>query len=137
LPPVPLQRSDYAAWIIAAVLLALIIELHLLSALLAGLLVYKLVDVLTPWLRVRAMDDDVEFLVVDTGIGIPARDLPRLGQRFEQVDNAMTRRREGTGLGLALCRSLTELHKGRITITSEVGQGTTVSVRLPRGVRIA
>jgi len=84
-------------------------------------------------LRVRAMDDDVEFLVVDTGIGIPARDLPRLGQRFEQVDNAMTRRREGTGLGLAMCRSLTELHKGQITITSEVGQGTTVSVRLPRG----
>ncbi len=84
-------------------------------------------------LRVRAMDEDIEFLVVDTGIGIPARDLPRLGQRFEQVDNAMTRRREGTGLGLALCRSLTELHQGQITIASEVGQGTTVSVRLPRG----
>ncbi len=84
-------------------------------------------------LRVREIGDDVEFLVVDTGIGISARDLSRLGHRFEQVDNAMTRRREGTGLGLALCRSLAELHRGQITITSEVGQGTTVSVRLPRG----
>jgi signal transduction histidine kinase len=85
-------------------------------------------------LRVRDLQDNVEFLVVDTGIGIPARDLPRLGQRFEQVDNAMTRRKEGTGLGLALCRSLAELHNGTIGITSEVGQGTTVTVRLPRGV---
>ncbi|MBL8701044.1 MAG: PAS domain-containing sensor histidine kinase [Alphaproteobacteria bacterium] len=84
-------------------------------------------------LRVNDAGDWIEFLVLDTGIGIPAKDIARLGQRFEQVDNTMTRRKEGTGLGLALCRSLAELHKGTITITSEVGQGTTVTVRLPRG----
>jgi two-component system cell cycle sensor histidine kinase PleC len=87
-------------------------------------------------LHVRGFDHHVEFLVVDTGIGIPARDLPRLGQRFEQVDNPMTRRKEGTGLGLALCRSLSELHDGAIDIASEVGKGTTVTVRLPRGIAV-
>ena len=82
-------------------------------------------------LGVRDARDWIEFLVIDTGIGIPARDLPRLGQRFEQVDNALTRRREGTGLGLALCRSLAELHSGELKIESEVGRGTVVTVRLP------
>ncbi len=56
--PKPVTRADIAAWIIAAVVLALIIKLHLLSALLAGLLVFKLVDVLTPWLRLRALGRD-------------------------------------------------------------------------------
>ena len=55
---VPISRADYAAWIVVAVALVLVIELHLLSGLLAGLLVYKLVDVLTPWLRVRALGRD-------------------------------------------------------------------------------
>jgi two-component system cell cycle sensor histidine kinase PleC len=82
-------------------------------------------------LGVRDAREWIEFLVTDTGIGIPARDLPRLGQRFEQVDNALTRRREGTGLGLALCRSLAELHNGEVRIESEVGRGTVVTVRLP------
>jgi predicted PurR-regulated permease PerM len=103
-PPVPLQRSDYAAWIIAAVLLALIIELHLLSALLSGLLVYKLVDVLTPWLRVRAIDRDsarllsvalfatvVVAALVGIGIGVAAllrhsgQTLPALLQRMAEI----------------------------------------------------
>src|SRR6187399_242117 len=56
--PPAVTRADYAAWIIAAVALVLIIELHLLSGLLAGLLVFKLVDVLTPWLRLRALGHD-------------------------------------------------------------------------------
>jgi len=54
----PITRADIAAWIIAALALGLIIKLHLLSSLLAGLLVFKLVDILTPWLRVRAMGHD-------------------------------------------------------------------------------
>jgi len=57
LPPTA-TRADYAAWIIVAVALGLILELHLLSALLAGLLVFKLVDILTPWLRLRALGRD-------------------------------------------------------------------------------
>ncbi|HEY5810487.1 MAG TPA: AI-2E family transporter [Povalibacter sp.] len=54
----PVTRTDIAAWIVIAVALGLIIELHLLSGLLAGLLVFKLVDVLTPWLRLRALGRD-------------------------------------------------------------------------------
>ena len=57
-PEPPVGRADIAAWLIAAVVLALIIELHLLSALIAGLLVFKLVDVLTPWLRLGALGRD-------------------------------------------------------------------------------
>jgi predicted PurR-regulated permease PerM len=57
--PNTVTRADLAAWLIAAVILVLIIKLHLLSSLLAGLLVFKLVDVLTPWLRVRALGHDV------------------------------------------------------------------------------
>ena len=64
-------------------------------------------------------------------IGIPARDLPRLGQRFEQVDNAMTRRKEGTGLGLAISRGFIELMGGSFRMESVVGQGTTISFDLP------
>jgi len=56
--PTPVTRADTAAWIVVALALVLIIELHLLSGLLAGLLVFKLVDVLTPWLRLRALGRD-------------------------------------------------------------------------------
>ncbi len=56
--PISVTRTDVATWIVAAVALGLIIELHLLSALLAGMLVFKLVDVLTPWLRLRALSRD-------------------------------------------------------------------------------
>jgi predicted PurR-regulated permease PerM len=57
-PPAPVTRTDLITWAVAAVALCLIIQLHLLSGLLAGLLVFKLVDVLTPWLRLRALSRD-------------------------------------------------------------------------------
>ena len=76
-------------------------------------------------------NDGIIFRVSDTGCGIPAEDLPRIGRRFEQVDNALTRKGEGTGLGLALSRALVELHGGTLTLESTVGVGTTVSVWLP------
>ena len=75
--------------------------------------------------------DGIIFRVSDTGVGIPAEDLPRIGRRFEQVDNALTRKGEGTGLGLALSRALVELHGGTLNIESAVGVGTTVSVWIP------
>jgi PAS domain S-box-containing protein len=78
--------------------------------------------------------DGVVFRVADTGVGISAEDLPRIGRRFEQVDNALTRKGEGTGLGLALSRALVELHGGTLEIESAVGEGTTVSVWLPATV---
>ncbi len=68
--------------------------------------------------------------VIDTGIGIPAAALPRLGRPFEQVDNVLQRKRPGSGLGLALSRSLADLMEGTITIESTEGRGTTVTLTL-------
>ncbi len=70
--------------------------------------------------------------VVDTGCGIPPEHLPRLARPFEQVEQEFTRNNSGTGLGLALTKSLTEMHGGKLSIQSEVGKGTIVTVALPR-----
>jgi PAS domain S-box-containing protein len=67
----------------------------------------------------------------DTGVGIPASELPRLAQPFEQVYANPEVARKGTGLGLALVRAMTEQHGGSFTIESEEGAGTTVTIRLP------
>ena len=75
----------------------------------------------------------VEIRVADDGIGIPPEHIARIGKPFEQVDNAHTRRQQGTGLGLALSRSLVELHGGGLDIDSAPGRGTRVTVRLPAG----
>ncbi len=69
--------------------------------------------------------------VSDTGIGIAPQDLERLAKPFEQVENENTRQVEGTGLGLALSKSLVELHGGNFKIESVVGEGTTVIFTLP------
>lgn len=69
--------------------------------------------------------------VSDTGIGISEEDIQRLAQPFEQIDSQHSRQHEGTGLGLALSKSLVELHGGNFTIESVIGQGTTVIFTLP------
>jgi len=69
--------------------------------------------------------------VSDTGIGIAAKDLSHIGDPFFQAHNSTTRPYEGTGLGLSLVRGLVGLHGGAISVESAVGQGTTVTVRLP------
>jgi cell cycle sensor histidine kinase DivJ len=85
-----------------------------------------------------AADRAVEICVKDTGTGIAPADLERLGRPFEQVETAAVRAKEGTGLGLALVRSLTQLHGGEARISSVLGEGTTVTVRLPHAaVRIS
>jgi two-component system cell cycle sensor histidine kinase PleC len=70
--------------------------------------------------------------VVDTGCGIPPEHLPRLARPFEQVEQELTRNNSGTGLGLALTKSLAEMHGGKLSIQSEIGRGTIVTVTLPR-----
>jgi signal transduction histidine kinase len=72
-----------------------------------------------------------QLTVRDTGIGIPADILPRLARPFEQASNDPTRAHGGSGLGLALVKSLTLLHGGEFAIESQVGLGTTVTVTLP------
>ena len=71
------------------------------------------------------------FQVVDTGIGIAAKDLQMLFQPFVQVDSALNRQYEGTGLGLALVKQIVELHGGRVMVESEVGKGSCFTVALP------
>jgi cell cycle sensor histidine kinase DivJ len=78
-----------------------------------------------------AADRSVEISVQDTGTGISPSDLERLGRPFEQVETAAVRAKEGTGLGLALVKSLAQLHGGEARLASELGEGTIVTVRLP------
>jgi two-component system, cell cycle sensor histidine kinase DivJ len=79
----------------------------------------------------RLSGSAIEIAVSDTGTGISREDLERLGKPFEQVENAETRGKEGTGLGLALVKSLTAMHGGEAVIESVMGEGTIVHVRLP------
>ncbi len=75
--------------------------------------------------------DAVEVLVADTGIGIPAHEIPRLTERFYRVDKARSRELGGTGLGLAIVKHIVQAHGGTLHIESDVGKGTTVRVRFP------
>jgi signal transduction histidine kinase len=83
-------------------------------------------------LGARRLENGALALAVgDTGIGIAPEDLPRVMEPFGQVDSALNRRNEGTGLGLPLSKSLVEMHGGTLTIESVVDEGTTVTVVLP------
>jgi PAS domain S-box-containing protein len=78
-----------------------------------------------------ANENTIQICVEDTGIGIKAEDLPRLFQKFTQLESAISKKYEGTGLGLALTKSLVELHGGAIGVESEPGRGSRFTVTLP------
>lgn len=77
--------------------------------------------------------DCAEVTVADTGVGIPASDLPLIFERFHRVEGQSGRTFEGTGIGLSLVKELTELQRGSVTVESEVGRGTVFRVRMPYG----
>ena len=83
-------------------------------------------------LRAREDKNNLFFEVEDSGVGIREEQLDRVFERFHQVDGGLTRRREGSGLGLSMVKELVSLHQGEVSVQSTFGKGTTFSVRLPR-----
>ncbi len=85
-------------------------------------------------MRAEPREAGIHLVVEDTGVGLPRDQLERIFDRFAQVDTSATRRHEGTGIGLSLCKELVALHQGRIWAESEgPGQGTCIHVELPLG----
>lgn len=76
--------------------------------------------------------EDIIIRVNDTGIGIPEKDLPFIFDRFYRVDEARARKTGGTGLGLAIAQQIIQLHQGSISVTSQLGEGTQVTITLPK-----
>ena len=78
-------------------------------------------------------DGTFRLSVRDTGIGIPADKLQYIFQRFNQVDSTLSRRYEGTGIGLSLAKDIVELHRGSIAVQSVLGQGSEFIITMPIG----
>jgi two-component system phosphate regulon sensor histidine kinase PhoR len=82
----------------------------------------------------EAGPDMLRMSVIDSGEGIAPEHLPRLTERFYRVDPGRSRAIGGTGLGLAIVKHIVGRHRGRLDISSTVGEGTCVQVYLPRAV---
>jgi len=82
--------------------------------------------------RLRPCTEEVVVDIIDSGVGIPPDKLASLFQKFSRIQNPLSAREFGTGLGLYFARSVVELHHGVIEVTSEPEHGSTFSVRLPR-----
>ncbi|WP_299089552.1 two-component system histidine kinase PnpS [uncultured Metabacillus sp.] len=80
--------------------------------------------------KVEKYNHYILIKVSDTGIGIKAEEIPRIFERFYRVDRARSRNSGGTGLGLAIVKHLVEAHKGQLSVTSKIGEGTTFTVKL-------
>jgi two-component system, OmpR family, heavy metal sensor histidine kinase CusS len=85
----------------------------------------------TVTVRGESSNGQVRVTIADTGIGIPADHLPHVFDRFYRVDPSRSPETEGSGLGLAICRSIAEAHGGRLSIESDFGSGTRVTLVLP------
>ncbi len=82
-------------------------------------------------IRVTRIGWQAALEVTDTGVGVAAEDLKRLGERFYRVDKARSREMGGAGLGLAIARGVAAAHQGALTLTSQPGHGTTATLTLP------
>ncbi|HEY9622726.1 MAG TPA: ATP-binding protein [Crinalium sp.] len=84
--------------------------------------------------RLHQAGDRIELAVQDTGIGIPAAELPHLFERFHRVKEAQGRSFEGSGIGLSLVQELVKLHSGKIHVSSTPGVGTCFTIAIPTGI---
>ncbi|MCS5712192.1 ATP-binding protein [Candidatus Berkiella aquae] len=84
-------------------------------------------------IQLRWINNQAVLTVQDTGIGIPASEIPHLFERFYRVANAKSRTHEGSGIGLAFVKELVKIHYGSIDVVSIEGQGTTFTVSIPAG----
>ena len=82
---------------------------------------------------IRESPDEIELMVRDTGIGIPAHELPHIFERFHRVKDARARTHEGTGIGLSLVHELVKIHGGRIHVQSTPAEGSAFTVTIPAG----
>ena len=84
-------------------------------------------------ITVQGLQDESQILfsISDEGIGIPSEEWERIFERFHRVENDVTRRMRGAGLGLAVCQGIVEAHGGRIWVESQSGAGSTFCFTLP------
>lgn len=84
------------------------------------------------WVRIASLKDDISIAVEDKGIGISRIHQTRIFERFYRVDKDRSRSSGGTGLGLSIVRHITDLHQGTLSLESEVGQGSTFTILIPK-----
>jgi two-component system, OmpR family, phosphate regulon sensor histidine kinase PhoR len=82
-------------------------------------------------IELHRRNDEAEFKITDTGIGIPEEDQTRIFERFYKADKSRTRSNGGSGLGLSIVKKILDMHKGAIDLESKIGEGTTFIVTLP------
>ncbi len=83
-------------------------------------------------IEMEEKNDDIQFSIEDTGIGIPPQDIPKVFQEFFRADNALDQKIKGSGLGLSLVKKIIEAHKGKIWFDSELGKGTRFTFTIPK-----
>jgi signal transduction histidine kinase len=88
-------------------------------------------------LRAEHSGDDLLLVISDTGVGIAPEDQEAVFDKFRQAANPLTREHDGTGLGLSIVRELAKLLGGDVSLKSELGRGSTFTVRLPLQIRVA
>lgn len=83
-------------------------------------------------MTIAMMDDYPTAVIEDTGIGIPQEDLDRIFERFYRVDKSHSNQKEGSGLGLSIVKHGAEFHHAQMTVNSELGEGTTITIIFPK-----